>query len=280
VADLLPALAASRLSLPAVLRVLRGLAWTGWKQARVRAWAAACPEVAGRAGWPRRAWWGVAANAVIKLRLADPRQRTDVLGIIDPPDWSDFDAARRSGGVILATAHLGPPKLLMNLLLERAMPLLVWTNSADLPDWLAGATGGRFLDPLPAADRAVVMVKTAVHLRSGGVLLGAADRMHGGQLLRRAAVCQEWMFAPGLPTLARRLGLPTFLTAAVWDGHRVRVECRRQESPPATLPPEAWHEAWVEDYWRWMKGIIDRGPENLRFLRNIDRGALRTDLGI
>ena len=279
-ADLVPALAASSLPLPAVLDALRPIAREGRRLGRLRDWAAACPEVAGQADWPQRAWWGVAANAVIKLRLADPRRRTEVLGIVDPPDWSDFDAARRSGGVILATAHLGPPKLLMNLVLERSMPLLVWTNAADLPDWLPAATGGLFLDPIPAAGRAALMIRTAVHLRSGGVLLGAADRVHGGRVIRRAAMCREWKFSAGLPALARRLNLPTFLTAAVWDGHRVRVECRQQDSPPATLPPEAWQDAWVEDYWRWMKGIIDRGPENLRFLRTTDGGGLRTDLGI
>ena len=279
-ADLVPALAASSQPLPAVLDALRSLAREEGRLGRLRDWAAACPAVAGEVDWPQRAWWGVAANAVIKMRLADPRRRTEVLDIVDPPDWSELDAARERGGVILATAHLGPPKLLMNLLLERAMPLLVWTNAADLPGWLPAATGGQFLDPIPAAGRAALMVKTAVHLRSGGVLLGAADRVHGGQLLRRSAVCKEWMFAPGLPTLARGLELPTFLTAAVWDGDRVRIECRPQPSPPATLATAAWQEAWLEDYWQWMNGIIAAGPENLRFLRNIENGALQKELGI
>jgi hypothetical protein len=206
--------------------------------------------------------------------------RSAALELLDPTDWSEFDKARASGGVIVATAHLGPPKFLMHIMLERRMPLLVWTNTADLPEWLSHSPNATFLDPLPPAERAVLLVKSAMHLRQGEVLLGAADMNTGGrsQELNRFDYC--WHLSPGLPALARRLAVPTFIMLALWQGNRIKIMCQRIEISEKDLTDEQWRQAWLDRYWSELEKIISSSPENLRFLRKIDKGRYRQELGL
>ena len=277
---IVPAVAASGLPLAWQLGLLRGLAATGWRQRRLRQWAETHPQIARGCAWGRRAWWGVAAGGVVQRHLADPHRRLAALRLLDEPDWSEFDAARQAGGVIVATAHLCPPKFLMHVLLERRLPLLVWTNAADLPAWLAATPGAHFLDPLLPAERSVLMVKTALHLRRGGVLLGAADMQTGGRSRELDRLGRQWHLSPGLPALARRLGVPAFLVLALWQGNRVRVSCERIEPPAAELADEAWEDAWLERYQAGVEEVVVSSPENLRFLRGIDAGRFRRELGV
>lgn len=273
-------LADSGLPLPLQLRLLRGIAWTGWAQSRLRRWARQHRQIAGGPGWCRRAWWGVAAGGVVKRHLADPGRWPDALRLLDSPDWSELDAARAAGGVIVAAAHFGPPKFLMNVLAERGLPLMVWTNSADLPDWLPASTGATFLDPLVPETRAMLMVKSALHLRRGGVLLGAADIPTGARRREFERFGCRWQLSPGLPALARRLAVPSFLALARWRGNRVRIECQRLESPPDGLDEEQWEDVWLDRYWSELEDRMPTAPEDLRFLVNLDEGRFRQELGV
>lgn len=279
-AGIVPAIAASGLPLSWQLRLLRGLAATGWRQRRLRRWQREHPRIATGPGWCRRAWWGVAAGGVVQRHLGDPHRRQATLDLVTQPDWSELDAARRDGGVIIATAHLGPPKFLMHLLLERQMPLLVWTNAADLPAWLPAKTGATFLDPLQPDQRSVLMVKTAMHLRRGGVVLGAADMQTGGRSREFERLGRRWHLSPGLPALARRLAVPTFLVLALWRRNRVGIVCERLDVPAAGLSDEAWQDAWLDRYWSKLEERLPSSPENLRFLRGIDEGRFRRELGV
>lgn len=279
-AGLVPTVADSGLPLSWQLRLLRATAVAGWRQTRLRRWAKAHPEIARGPHWCRRAWWGVAAGGVVQRHLGSRSQRHAALALLEPTDWSEFDAARSAGGVIVATAHLGPPKFLMHVLLERQLPLVVWTNAADLPDWLPASTTASFLDPLLSEERAVLMVKSALHLRTGGILLGAADMQTGGRSQEFDRLGRLWQFSPGLPALARRLAVPVFLMLALWQGNRVQISCRRLEPPEAELADESWQQSWLNRYWSELEEIITSTPENLRFLRGIDQGRFRRELGV
>jgi hypothetical protein len=204
-AGIVPAVAATGLPLSWQLRLLRGVAATGWRQTRLQHWAEAHPLIARGEGWCRRAWWGVAAGGVVQRHLGNANRRSAALRLLDEPDWTEFDQARSAGGVIVATAHLGPPKFLMHVLIERRLPLLVWTNAADLPSWLPATTETTFLDPLLPAERGVLMVKSALHLRRGGVLLGAADMQTGDRSREIDRLGRRWPLSPGLPAV--RAGL-------------------------------------------------------------------------
>ena len=91
---------------------------------------------------------------------------------------------------------------------------------------------------------------------------------------------RQWHLSPGLPALARRLGVPAFLVLALWQGNRVRVSCERIEPPAAELADEAWEDAWLERYQAGVEEVVVSSPENLRFLRGIDAGRFRRELGV
>lgn len=269
------------LALPTKLRLLRALARTGYGQGRLRSWAAGRPGLVTGPDWQRRAWWGLAAGEVVREHLFDVRRRAQALALVDDDGWShEIDAARREGGVVLVAAHVGPPKLLMNVLLGRTLPLLVWTNTGDMPEWLPGSTTATLLDPLAEAERSALLVRSALHLKRGGVLLGAADHPTGARVITHRGLGLEWKVSLGLPALCRRLRTPAFLVAALWRGNRVRVEATRLPEPDASLGDDAWDERWADGYRAGVERAMRSGPENLRILRGVDGGALARAIGV
>ena len=160
-AGLVESVAALPLPLPAKLGLLREASRRARLQERLLRWAANHPEIATGDDWCRRAWWGAAAGEMVRDHLYDADRRADALGLVEAADWTFLDEARRHGGVIMAAAHLGPPKLLMNLLLDRDLPLAIWTNTRDMPAWLSRQSRATFLDPLRAHERAVLLVRSA-----------------------------------------------------------------------------------------------------------------------
>lgn len=268
--DPVPAIAALPLSLGAKLRMLSVVAHLGGRHPRLARWGDAHPEIARSRDWCRRAWWGVAAGRLVRGELDDPQRRLAALGLVESVEMAALDRARDGGrGVIVLTAHLGPPKFLMHWMLDRSLPLLVWTNAADLPAWLPAEKPGVFVDPRQPAERGLRLVQSAAHLRRGGVLLAAADVATGDRPLAVERIGISWNFSLGLPALARRLDVPVVATLAVWDGCRVRVQGTLLEPPDSELSEEAWSQEWLDRYWRVIEPFVRSSPENLRFLRHV-----------
>lgn len=271
--DLVGPIAALPVPLEHKLRLLREKAAEGGRLERLVRWAEEHPQIATAADWCPRVWWGAAAGEVVRDHLYDPERRAAALGLVESADLAALDEARGQGGVIVVAAHLGPPKFLMNWLLDRQLPLLVWTNTHDMPAWLAGRDGV-FLDPLRPDERAALLVRSALHLRRGGVLLGAADHATGAQPIVLDRLGVPWRFSLGLPALARRLQVPAVIALALWQGERIRLETRRLPAPDQALAEADWHLAWLEAYWTAIESIVRSQPENLRFLRwAVDRLA-------
>lgn len=237
-------------------------------------------QASAEAVWHRRAWWGLAAGEVLRAHLYDPRRRPSALGLVEAADWSEVRRAHARGGVILAGAHIGPPKAAMNVLMDLNLPLMVWTNMQDLPAWQAQRPDVRFVDPLVAKERSLLLAKSALHLRDGGILFGAPDWPSGTRTVALDRLGIRWSFSQGIPALARKLELPVFLVLALWHGNRIRLACTRIRPPPDHLDDAAWYRCWMEDYWNGFDSVIRSSPENLRFLRGMDDGALLGELGL
>lgn len=265
--DLVGPIASLPVSLAQKLRLLREQAAAGGRLDRLVQWAGRHPEIARGDDWCARVWWGAAAGELVREHLYDPGRRAVALDLLQAADFAGLDTARQQGGVIVLASHLGPPKFLMNSLLERNLPLLVWTNARDLPAWLVTGAQAAFLDPTRDDQRSVLLVKSALHLRDGGVLLGAADQATGDRRITLERLGLRWQFSLGLPALARRLDLPVVVSLALWRGERIGIECHQLPAPKPSLTEDEWYRAWLDGYWRVIEPVLRRSPENLRFLR-------------
>jgi hypothetical protein len=114
-------------------------------------------------------------------------------------------ARSKDCGVIVATAHLGPPQFLMHWMVDQNLPLMAWTATRTPP---AGAEHTVYLDPRKQDERSVLLVKSALHLRRGGVLLGAADLATGEHPISIERLGMRRQFSAGLPALWARNPFP------------------------------------------------------------------------
>lgn len=265
--------------LPQALAALRNGAAETWPAPELREWGRRRLKLTRDAEdtWFERARWGLLAGELLRAYLYDPALRPQVLALVDPPDWTPLESARRTGGMILATAHLGPPKTAMNLLFERPWPFVMWTNTVDLPPWVPESFRISFIQP---ANDPSALARTAMHLRDGGVLFGAPDVNSGKRTLTLERLGGPWTYSLGMPALARMLKLPVFQFLALWEGERIRVLCNRLPPPDPELPADEWDRQWVERYWETVEPVIRSSPENLRFLLFAKKGAIRRSLDL
>jgi hypothetical protein len=216
------------------------------------------------------------AGEAVRYHLTRESLHTSVLDLIEPHDWLEMDREREKGGVILVAAHLGPPKTAMHCLAKRRIPLLVWTHDVGSRHArICRNLGVKFTDPTVPGSGSEILVRSALHLRSGGVLFGAPDIASGAVTIALERLGREWRFSPGVPELVRRLGLPAFLVLALWNGNRIQIRSERIDPPDDHLDPEDWRRKWIETYWDLMEPTIVSSPENLRFLQYLKGKALR-----
>jgi hypothetical protein len=244
---------------------------------RLGDWAAKHLSLSGPSvgDWCARAWWGIAAGELLRVHLYDQDRRSEALALLVDADWSVVDAALARSGTILAAAHLGPPKFAMNAVISRYDRPLVLTNTDDMPTWLPDIAG-QLLNPVSESDRANIMVKAALHLRTGGLMFGAPD---GGASKTRISVIghnRQWQFSVGIPAMARLLAIPSFTLLTLWEGNRLTLRVRPIVAPDPGLAPDDWHQAWIMEYWHAISPIIQSSPENLRFLNRMFRQEFGT----
>jgi hypothetical protein len=154
----------------------------------------------------------------------------------------------------------------MNWLLGQQIPLLVWTNTQDLPAWQAATSQATLVDPRSQDTKSVILVKAALHLRRKGVLLGAADMQTGDRVVTIERLGFARTFSLGLPTLARTMGVPTVVGLALWDKDRITIRFAPLEPPGVSLDDDAWNLRWLERSWGFVEPVLAESPENLRFL--------------
>ena len=77
---------------------------------QLKQWASKHPRIATSANWHAKAWWGIAAGELVRGYLYDPDRRRTALELLGQVDTGELKELLQQGkGVIIATAHLGPP---------------------------------------------------------------------------------------------------------------------------------------------------------------------------
>jgi len=267
-------------TLPEKLRTLRQMAEETPMPASLLAWGRRHAGVEGNALeiWSRRAWWGLFGGQFVREQLWEPDTVDEALALMETADWSLLDDAMERGGAICATAHVGPPKFALCLLSRRVSGLLAWTSVHRFPDWLDHRSDALWLDPNQEAHRANILVRSAMHLKKGGLLFGAADGVWG-RTVSVNANGRTRRYALGIPTLARQFDVPVLLFVALWSGERVRLVATKVEPPPAWLDEDAWNNAWVTSYSRQLNDAVGGTPENLR-LYWAEKGTIAQEVGL
>lgn len=143
-----------------------------------------------------------------------------------------------------------------------------------MPEWLA-EIAGPLLNPLTASGRSEILVRSALHLRAGGLLYGAPDGGNSPSHIDVECFNRTWRFSPGIPALARMLDVPSFTVLALWEGTRIILRIVPIKAPDRGLPPKDWDRAWIIEHWNAICPVIMSSPENLRFLS----GQFRREFG-
>ena len=162
----------------------------------------------------------------------------------------------------------------MNALIARFDRPMILTNTNDMPDWLP-ELGAPLLNPMIASDRPEIMVRTALHLRAGGLLYVAPDGGYSASHIAVNCFNRTWRFSLGIPALARMIDIPSFTVLAVWEGTRIILRIVPIKAPDPGLASEDWHRAWIMEHWNAIAPVIMSSPENLRFLS----GKFRREFG-
>lgn len=218
-----------------------------------------------RREWCARSWWGIAAGELVRRYLYDPDARDEAMRLLVAPDWSGVDQALEEQGVILAAAHIGPPKYAMNVILDRFPEPAIVTNTGDMPVWMT-ERAGIFLDPRDPETRSQVLLKGAMQLRKGGVFYAAVDGKRAEDKLTIERFGRTWQFSPGVPALARMLNVKSFVLLALWEGNRIVLQSFPIQAPDPSLPAEEYQREWIMAYWDVISPVFETSPENLRFL--------------
>lgn len=223
--------------------------------------------------WTARAWWGLAAGELVRSGLYDPATHDEAMSLVTSTAGLDaVEAANRKGGVVVVGAHLGPPKLAMRWTVVRQWPMLLWTNQRGMPEWFVHTATSSAINPVDVRVRHVVLPRSAAHLRSGGIVLGAPDVATGRRRVVLERLGTRWELSLGLPTLVRRFSVSAFVVMARWRGERLHLSAEAIEPPSDELDGEEWCRAWLERLWAdHLAPVITSSPEDLRFLRRVDR---------
>ena len=221
------------------------------------------------ADWLRRFHWGNMAGEAVRKQLSSDRGREATLALLrERQELKALAQTIPTSGMILVAAHLGPPKFAMHCVMQENWPLMIWSRSRaiELPE----AKRSCLRDPGQQNEQSALLIATAAHLRSGGVLFAAPDVPSGARPLILKRLGTNWRFSRGIPALARSMNVPCFLVLALWVGGRVELTTKEMPRPSDDLSEADWVSAWIEAYWDLIEPTILSSPENLRFIRGID----------
>lgn len=220
--------------------------------------------------WCARAWWGVAAGELMGAYLFDEALIDEAFDLLVPPDWSSIDDTLKSAGAIIVGSHLGPPSYLMNVIIRRFKDAFILNNTDDMPHWLPGHCA-KIHNPMVAADRSLIMLSAAAHIRKGGLFFGTADIGHSDTNIIFEDVYGKKRISLGIAALARLLRVRMFPVEALWEGNRIVLKHAVLPQPAPDLDNKVWYAEWAAGYWKNIQTIRAQSPENNRRLKRLFR---------
>ena len=216
-----------------------------------------------RSEWEPRAKWGHLADHYmldwlecrddripdVMLRLADLSDAERVLGGID-----------RSGGMILASAHIGPMyagPLALELLGVRSRWL------ASTPSVARTAYAGSLISTSEQDDLSVGKAFMR-SLRQGYSVVIAIDGAINLAAPRIPFEGQEITYSSFAARTAYSMGVPSVFAAPRWEGERIGFVIRQLPDPEPGESIEEHAERWKAAYLAELREFLGGEPENLR----------------
>jgi hypothetical protein len=212
-----------------------------------------------RQDWLLRLRWGLLVNDLISAWILSNRERLHELDdLVEPPDWSLLAAAREEGKpVVLTGLHLGPQLVAVHYVDRLHHPMLIVAASLNY----AVAVGSKtFLSATEA--HSIIELRDAL-ARFGTVFLAGDGRR--GRSRYPAKFFGSTVFLREGPSALARLGqAQSFLVAARWVGHRIKLDLVQGPAPLKDESREAWNERWFSFYMTQFERLVLAGPENIR----------------
>lgn len=224
-----------------------------------------------REDWTRRAGWGYLADRFVFdwLECSPERAEQAMHRLADLGDHADELAvsARDSGGLIIATAHIGPmfaaPLALQLLDFESvwlasspSMPGMAYTDSLiSTSDQTDAQVVRRAMNALESGKAVGLAVDGAMHL--------AAPRVEFEG--------QEVTYSSFAARLAHRKRACSYFAAPQWHDGRLTFHLARLPFAEDGEAIDAFAERWKQAYFTQLRGLLAGAPENLRLSGGIWR---------
>lgn len=223
-----------------------------------------------RAQWDRAAKWGHLADHYLldwlECRGEQAPEAMMRLASLDEPDRA-LNGIDRSGGLILASAHIGAMyagPLALELLGVHAR-WLASTPSVARTDY------ARSLISTSDQDEMQIARSFMQSLRQGYAVVIAVDGAINLGAPRIRFEGQEITYSSFAARTAHRLGVPSMFCAPFWQGDRIGFVLERLPDPDEDEDAESFADRWRDAYLESLRQFLGGAPENLRLSGGIWR---------
>lgn len=216
-----------------------------------------------RADWERRARWGHLADHYLLdwLECRDDRIHEAMMRLADlsGPErvFAELDT---TGGVILASAHIGPMyagPLALELLGVKSRWL------ASTPGVARTAYAGSLISTSDQDDLQVAR-SFMQSLRQGYAVVIAVDGAINLAAPRITFEGQEMTYSSFAARTAHKMGVPSLFCAPKWEGDRIGFVLERLPDPHPDEGANEFADRWKDAYLSALREFLGGAPENLR----------------
>lgn len=216
-----------------------------------------------RAEWERKARWGHLADHYLLdwLECRDDRIHEAMTQLADLSEPERvFAQMDMKGGMILASAHIGPMyagPLALELLGVRSRWL------ASTPSVAKTAYAGSLISTSDQDDMQVAR-SFMQSLKQGYAVVIAVDGAINLASPRISFEGQEMTYSSFAARTAHRMGVPSLFCAPKWEGDKIGFVLQPLPDPNPEETADAFAERWKDAYLSALREYLGGPPENLR----------------